>query len=482
MASRPTRDNTALMKEKRGPSPSNIPTTTTRTTATRVPSPNPPKKPASPARTHNPTTSEKSVPNYLKGTVSSVDLSKQQGKKPVTKPETGTNPNPTLARRRSFDKPPSTSQSQNSRISPSPTLRSSSSFSGKITSPQKSVPVRNSRMPKEAGKQHTLYARPVNTVKKIYVKKSDMRVDSSTTKEKVVVTGEKVEDVNIHDVPEPKTQNEDQETIPIEVIEKRENDYSSPKNQEPISYEQIVNLESSIISEPKNDEEIENKDAEIAPTESSMVSEHQVPVKIEQIEGKIEHKDNTEDSVANDQEQVDIKQIEEDNKNNDSEIENLELNGNIEHGITKVEIVESLDINEPKDIKQDELKEDTINEVNFMINNNDESVAGNDISENVKDKKIEEEAEAEIGSSQKDEAASDGEAHETEEIQVEVAVEKKPETENEASKVQMAHGKKEIPVSNGVIEETASKLREQRKNKVRALAGAFETVISLQEK
>ncbi|KZV31702.1 RNA polymerase II degradation factor 1-like [Dorcoceras hygrometricum] len=42
-------------------------------------------------------------------------------------------------------------------------------------------------------------------------------------------------------------------------------------------------------------------------------------------------------------------------------------------------------------------------------------------------------------------------------------------------------GKKESVVSNDVIEETASRLREQRKNKVRALAGAFETVISLQE-
>ncbi|VFQ79360.1 unnamed protein product [Cuscuta campestris] len=39
----------------------------------------------------------------------------------------------------------------------------------------------------------------------------------------------------------------------------------------------------------------------------------------------------------------------------------------------------------------------------------------------------------------------------------------------------------ESVVSNSVIEETASKLREQRKNRVRALAGAFETVISLQE-
>ncbi|XP_070019466.1 uncharacterized protein [Nicotiana sylvestris] len=41
--------------------------------------------------------------------------------------------------------------------------------------------------------------------------------------------------------------------------------------------------------------------------------------------------------------------------------------------------------------------------------------------------------------------------------------------------------KKESVVSNDVIEETANKLREQRKNRVKALASAFETVISLQD-
>ncbi|XP_031386345.1 uncharacterized protein LOC116199899 [Punica granatum] len=48
-------------------------------------------------------------------------------------------------------------------------------------------------------------------------------------------------------------------------------------------------------------------------------------------------------------------------------------------------------------------------------------------------------------------------------------------------KNQKSMGKKDSPVSNDVIEETASKLLEKRKNKVRALVGAFETVISLQE-
>ncbi|XP_020578494.1 uncharacterized protein LOC110023423 [Phalaenopsis equestris] len=41
--------------------------------------------------------------------------------------------------------------------------------------------------------------------------------------------------------------------------------------------------------------------------------------------------------------------------------------------------------------------------------------------------------------------------------------------------------KKDVPMSNDVIEETKSKLMETRKNKVLALVGAFETVFSLQK-
>ncbi|CAL5358741.1 unnamed protein product [Camellia sinensis] len=46
---------------------------------------------------------------------------------------------------------------------------------------------------------------------------------------------------------------------------------------------------------------------------------------------------------------------------------------------------------------------------------------------------------------------------------------------------QGGQGKKDTQAYNDVIEETASKLLEKRKNKVKALVGAFETVISLQE-
>lgn len=66
------------------------------------------------------------------------------------------------------------------------------------------------------------------------------------------------------------------------------------------------------------------------------------------------------------------------------------------------------------------------------------------------------------------------------------AVDNKKEAETGLVKVVLKHQemetKKEEQVSlNNVIEETASKLVEKRKSKVKALVGAFETVISLQE-
>ncbi|KAL5699418.1 hypothetical protein ACHQM5_030327 [Ranunculus cassubicifolius] len=58
--------------------------------------------------------------------------------------------------------------------------------------------------------------------------------------------------------------------------------------------------------------------------------------------------------------------------------------------------------------------------------------------------------------------------------------EEKAESENVVLKRQDVQGKKESPAYNDVIEETASKLVGKRKSKVKALVGAFETVINLE--
>ncbi|XP_073131925.1 uncharacterized protein [Henckelia pumila] len=113
-----------------------------------------------------------------------------------------------------------------------------------------------------------------------------------------------------------------------------------------------------------------------------------------------------------------------------------------------------------------------INEIDSSTNKTHENVADNPTSEAEETNK---EPEKTLVSDQKEAVGAESdEVHETKE---------KRETANHvAAKTQVvAKAKKESVVSNDVIEETASKLREQRKNKVKALAGAFETVISLQE-
>eukprot|EP00268_Persea_americana_P006138 TRINITY_DN12184_c0_g1_i1.p1 TRINITY_DN12184_c0_g1~~TRINITY_DN12184_c0_g1_i1.p1 ORF type:complete len:512 (-),score=129.55 TRINITY_DN12184_c0_g1_i1:841-2376(-) len=83
--------------------------------------------------------------------------------------------------------------------------------------------------------------------------------------------------------------------------------------------------------------------------------------------------------------------------------------------------------------------------------------------------------------SEKESEITENDRTELKKINVSSTEDTKLESDKEESKRQDIRGKKESPAYNDVIEETASKLVEKRKNKVRALVGAFETVISLQE-
>ncbi|GLT58303.1 hypothetical protein SLA2020_312050 [Shorea laevis] len=96
--------------------------------------------------------------------------------------------------------------------------------------------------------------------------------------------------------------------------------------------------------------------------------------------------------------------------------------------------------------------------------------------EEEKDNRVEIETKTEVENKE----AIEGSEKLTEEVDNSGVVEAKPETVNVTLKLQTvsAQGKKESPTAyNDVIEETASKLLEKRKNKVKALVGAFETVI-----
>ncbi|KAL6544236.1 hypothetical protein OROGR_010733 [Orobanche gracilis] len=121
---------------------------------------------------------------------------------------------------------------------------------------------------------------------------------------------------------------------------------------------------------------------------------------------------------------------------------------------------------EEKSYIQEEFEENGVHETD-----NTRSIADDCPKEEDEDKEVEVIEEEEV-LDKKDEVCSESEA-----IKPIVVEEQKQVSGNAAQK---QGGKKDYVVSNDVIEETANKLRDQTKNRVRALAGAFETVISLQ--
>ncbi|CAA2955227.1 uncharacterized protein LOC111378212 [Olea europaea var. sylvestris] len=373
MATR-TRD-TALGKEKRGSSPS-------------YPKKTPNFKPSSPEKS----ASDKYVPNYLKPTISSgLDASKQLGKKPAS---TANANKPNLARRRSFDKPPSPSGTQKRRVSPSPAIRSSSSLSKPMTSTHKSIPDKLLKVPTKDDGKRSFIARPLSTTKKGRPrnKKQDTAKSGSIAKEQV----------------------------------------TSPDKSDPLQVEIGQNEQESSVTDAEYEETVHELGPEILVAEDAEpkgITEQDEPEKI-----TVEEVVTIDPYTVSEQPEVSL-------------------------GVESKEL--------PEDEPKIELEEHIVNENNHT--QTDEILEDN-LKEEVEEKEVA------IALDESETIDSD-----SEEQEIKVVVEEvKPETESEESKQEDSE-KKDSLVSNDVIEETASKLREQRKNKVKALAGAFETVISLQE-
>lgn len=144
--------------------------------------------------------------------------------------------------------------------------------------------------------------------------------------------------------------------------------------------------------------------------------------------------------------------------------------------ITKLE--EILEVNGEISESHSELEEN----INKKIDNNEsflsEAKVEDEEIEKVKPNEEHNRAEEDVES-----VIEDGQLHETkeEEDEEEIIIIQEEKTDEEMKQQVIIQGKNDFTVSNDVIEETANKLREQKKNKVKALAGAFETVISLQE-
>lgn len=409
-------------KEKRGTSPSYPRHTNTSTNSRRSPSaPSPSRPPDKKLAPSSATPSEKRIPNYLKPTLSSASNPSIQGKT-----QTSSNNNaqkPTLNRRRSFDKPPSfNSRLQKSHTMVNPAektiLRSSSHI----------VPKTNSSLPKphqerflkahrDAGKSHSLVS--VNK-KMTAVKKQNVNAATRAATVSTEAPDNTSPDLTADTTPLVECYQEDQESSVTDVEEERE-----------------------IKAEESNGE---------LPPHVSVVEEAQ----------KEDIKADTGGSL--------IVRAAEPEKNQNEEIKKSESSNVLENQN------ESLDVHmeeaeDDKEIFEETRKDESHESHQKEIVDGDDKEGEESATETSQDKSHDKKEEVGEG--------SQTECKDKEEVE-DIVTETKTQMENTAGKHQ-PQGKKETQAYNDVIEETASKLREKRKNKVKALVGAFETVISLQE-
>jgi hypothetical protein len=432
MATTRGKDSSSLGKEKRVTTPPN--SRTNNITKTRL------KTPTTITTLHHKpssTAAEKQVPSYLRPTLSSrPDQSLRYVKKsgPEDSPKKAASPN----RRRSFDTaaaaPPPASRLQSSFSSSSPRERTvtvrSTSFSPKTTSSLKPVAERTSRSTLKAGKPQPSHPR-VTKKSTTPANKKETNIASTSAKDQEDV--DITESFNLHIADQ-----DDEEFLVHEV-------------------EEIVE-----VKDPSENDE-----------HSDIVEDEKVKL-CDIPEVSVEK---TNPLTADIEESGDILQEE--------KVENQPEAGDEENGSNEIHPEESfaseitVEVKEDKEEeggeekeivdenKQNEEKEMVDGESEEVILKEEENVEGGGFEET----KSEVAENTEISSIEEEQKVDDG------------AEETKPEVANSttmsiSSKRQVGLvGKKESQAYNDVIEETASKLLEKRKNKVKALVGAFETVI-----
>lgn len=409
-------------REKRGTSPSYPRHTDTTTNSRRSPSAPSPSRP--PDKKHSPltTTSEKRIPNYLKPTVSSAPNPSTQGKTQTSSNNTAQKP--ALNRRRSFDKPPSPNlrlQKSHTMIHPKDktVVRSSSNIVPKTSSSvSKPHQDRFLKAHRDAGKSHALSS--VNK-KTTAVKKQN--VDATTSAATVPTKASSLPDLTADTAPLVECHKEEQESSVTDVEEERELQAEESKSELPPHVPVL--------------EEDQKEDIKADTGGSSQVR--------------------AAETVKNQNQE--IKTFE---PSNVLENQNESLDVHMEGAEDGEEIVEETRKDEGHESHQEERVD------------GDDKEGEESTTENSKDKSLDKEEEVGEG--------SQTECKEREKVE-DTVTETKTQMENTAGKQQQQQrqGKKETQAYNDVIEETASKLREKRKNKVKALVGAFETVISLQE-
>ncbi|XWS70573.1 hypothetical protein CRYUN_Cryun03dG0059000 [Craigia yunnanensis] len=326
-----------------------------------------------------------------------------------------TSQRPNLLRRRSFDMPPSAARVHKALISPG-REKPKTFRSASFSSKTTTEPKATlERVPKKpnAGKPQTLSS-----------SRSMKKTTSPTTKKGSTSSASK-KLPSSHDKKEPQNherKHQNEETLNHQVEEVVNDDQGEIDDFEIPKAEESEHSDVVDTNEVKSVEEGKDTPADI----STVLQEHKEH-QTEEIEDKF------------DEEKSDLTQHDEDKENHIKE----EINIGHDH---------------QEKIPHEEAKTETEDEGEGEDCATDEVAATKEIEE-----------EKQLESRQENDEVVEGEVEESE-----------PEAANVVAKsqVQAGNGKKESPTPyNDVIEETASKLLEERKNKVRALVGAFETVI-----
>lgn len=372
---------------------------------------------------------DKSVPNYLRPTICSRNESFKYVKK--TCPEDATQQKPHLERRRSFEKPPSAAKLHSALASTGPQERTvtvrSTSFTPRSTTCSLKPPVeRTSKTTKLAGRPQTSYVRTTSKNTNPAAKKVETDASASTKAPK---------DVDCTETSSVGTIPEDGEFLVHEA-------------------EEIGKVEADEVENPTEVQKYEHG-GHWDVVGGDQVNHH----------GEDHHEmlkpcgipDVSEEIRANPTAQI------EEAGDKLQELENSENQSKEEESVgDKDELSESRQEESVASEEKVEVKEQKV----------EESAADEDSGDydKTEDNRVAEKEAVDGGNEGLD--SKDGQ-------DVEGGVdETKPEEPNTASSTrQVGPGKRDSQANNDVIEETASKLLQKRKNKVKALVGAFETVI-----
>lgn len=370
---------------------------------------------------------EKRLPHYLRPTLSSRHESVKNAKKPG--PEDTAKKASSLNRRRSSDSKPQSAVVSHGLKEKTTTVRSNT-IPSKGTHSLKPIADRTPKTSKFGKPQAPLHAKGTirSSTNPAATKKEFHNALASTKGLDVTQTSshesEEEGEILVHEV---------EEVVNVEVGAETESNISEvPKSED---------FEDGSVVESDHVDSIIEDEHEVKPCDIPEVSEEikaNATAQIEEAEAKAQKEEEAEARAQ--------KEEEAENEHGGEENESKE-EGNVEESMAISEAVV-----EVGEVKGEDSEAENKNEGNMV--DEKEEVDGGSEGLNLK---------------------------EGQDVEVGAVEETKPEVVNTvSSKRQVGQGKKETQAYNDVIEETASKLLEKRKNKVKALVGAFETVIDIE--